>query len=98
MERLREVGAGKMSPRDQRRQEWVEKIPVLHMGNPSIEQTLRRSYDDLGALRIEDPEHPDRIVVAAGAPWFMTLFGRDSLWASSMAMALSSMSASLTGG
>ena len=56
------------------------------MGNRSIERTLRRSYDDLGALRIEDPDHPDRVVVAAGAPWFMTLFGRDSLWASVMAM------------
>ena len=28
---------------------------------------------------IFDPDHPDRAVVAAGAPWFMTLFGRDSL-------------------
>ncbi|MBT2550279.1 glycogen debranching N-terminal domain-containing protein [Arthrobacter sp. ISL-65] len=75
-----------LSPRDRRRQEWVAKIPVLQMGNRSIERTLRRSYDDLGALRIEDPEHPERVVVAAGAPWFMTLFGRDSLWASSMAL------------
>jgi glycogen debranching enzyme len=77
---------GELSRSDQRRQEWVAKIPVLHMGNHSIERTLRRSYDDLGALRIEDPTHPDRVVVAAGAPWFMTLFGRDSLWASEMAM------------
>lgn len=75
-----------LSPRDRRRQEWVAKIPVLHMGNRSIERTLRRSYDDLGALRIEDPNHPDRVVVAAGAPWFMTLFGRDSLWASEMSL------------
>ncbi|GAA1786635.1 glycogen debranching N-terminal domain-containing protein [Pseudarthrobacter sulfonivorans] len=77
---------GEMSPRDRRRQEWVAKIPKLQMGNRSIERTLRRSYDDLGALRIEDPNHPDRVVVAAGAPWFMTLFGRDSLWASVMAL------------
>ncbi|WP_262107508.1 glycogen debranching N-terminal domain-containing protein [Arthrobacter sp. Marseille-P9274] len=75
-----------LSPRDRRRQEWVAKIPVLQMGNRSIEQTLRRSYDDLGALRIEDPAHQDRVMVAAGAPWFMTLFGRDSLWASLMAL------------
>ncbi|WP_353713221.1 glycogen debranching N-terminal domain-containing protein [Arthrobacter sp. K5] len=75
-----------LSPRDRRRQEWVAKIPVLQMGNRSVERTLRRSYDDLGALRIEDPDHPERVVVAAGAPWFMTLFGRDSLWASVMAM------------
>ncbi|UVJ40012.1 glycogen debranching N-terminal domain-containing protein [Arthrobacter sp. CJ23] len=77
---------GEMSPSDRRRQEWVDKIPVLHMGNRSIERTLRRSYEDLGALRIQDPDHPDRVVVAAGAPWFMTLFGRDSLWASEMAL------------
>jgi glycogen debranching enzyme len=75
-----------LSPRDRRQQEWVARIPVLQMGNRSIERTLRRSYDDLGALRIEDPDHPDRVVVAAGAPWFMTLFGRDSLWASEMAL------------
>ncbi|MGK3954707.1 glycogen debranching N-terminal domain-containing protein [Arthrobacter sp. R4] len=75
-----------LSPRDVRRREWVAKIPVLHMGNRSIERTLRRSYDDLGSLRIEDPNHPERVVVAAGAPWFMTLFGRDSLLAAEMAL------------
>ena len=37
-------------------------------------------------LRIFDPEFPDRAVVAAGAPWFMTLFGRDSLITSWMTM------------
>ncbi|WP_345147859.1 amylo-alpha-1,6-glucosidase [Arthrobacter ginkgonis] len=79
---------GEMSPRDVRRQEWVDRIPVVRMGNRSIERTLRRSYDDLGALRIEDPDHPERVVVAAGAPWFMTLFGRDSLWASEMSLAV----------
>jgi glycogen debranching enzyme len=75
-----------LSPSDRRRREWVAKIPALQIGNRSIERTLRRSYDDLGALRIEDPDHTERVVVAAGAPWFMTLFGRDSLWASVMAM------------
>ncbi|MCG2623702.1 amylo-alpha-1,6-glucosidase [Arthrobacter sp. I2-34] len=78
--------AGGFSPSDRRRQEWVARIPVVQMGNRSIERTLRRSYDDLGALRIEDPDHPERVVVAAGAPWFMTLFGRDSLCASEMAL------------
>ncbi|HEX7201991.1 MAG TPA: glycogen debranching N-terminal domain-containing protein, partial [Arthrobacter sp.] len=80
------AGGEELSPRDRRRQEWVAKIPVVQMGNHSIERTLRRSYDDLGALRIEDPNHPERVVVTAGAPWFMTLFGRDSLWPSEMAM------------
>ena len=77
---------GELSPSDRRREEWVAKIPRLQVGNRSIERTLRRSYEDLGALRIQDPDHPSRVVVAAGAPWFMTLFGRDSLWASEMAL------------
>jgi glycogen debranching enzyme len=77
---------GELSPRDRRRDEWVSRIPVLRIGNRSIERTLLRSYEDLGALRIEDPDHPERVVVAAGAPWFMALFGRDSLWASLMAL------------
>jgi glycogen debranching enzyme len=46
------------------------------------------SARDLGALRIEDPDHPDCAVVAAGAPWFMALFGRDSLLTSWMSLTL----------
>ena len=79
-------GADAPSPSDLRHQLWAEKIPALRVENPSIERTLRQSYEDLGALRIEDPSHPERVVVAAGAPWFMALFGRDSLWASIMAL------------
>ena len=40
---------------------------------------VARARDDLGALRIFDPDHPELPVIAAGAPWFMALFGRDSL-------------------
>lgn len=36
--------SGQMSPRDQRRQEWVAKIPVLHMGNQSIDRTLHAPF------------------------------------------------------
>jgi glycogen debranching enzyme len=49
---------------------------------------MLRSHADLGALRIVDPDHPDRMVAAAGAPWFMALFGRDSLLSSSMILRL----------
>ena len=41
-------------------------------------------------MRLFDPEYPDRTVVAAGAPWFMTLFGRDSLLTSWMTMMIDS--------
>jgi glycogen debranching enzyme len=42
---------------------------------------LRTALGDLDALRLCLPEHPDDQFYAAGAPWFLTLFGRDSLWA-----------------
>lgn len=45
-----------------------------------------RALEDLAALRIFDTVHPDRAVVAAGAPWYMTMFGRDSLLTSWMAL------------
>jgi glycogen debranching enzyme len=44
--------------------------------------------EDLGALRLFDPKEPDIVAVAAGAPWFMALFGRDSLLSSYMALPL----------
>jgi glycogen debranching enzyme len=76
------------SPQDRRQQAWIATIPVVTMGNPSVQRTMLRSHDDLGALRIIDPDHPDRMVAAAGAPWFMALFGRDSLLSSSMILPL----------
>ncbi|WP_246081506.1 amylo-alpha-1,6-glucosidase [Homoserinimonas aerilata] len=36
--------------------------------------------DDLDALRIS-PAGSSETILAAGAPWFFTIFGRDSLWA-----------------
>jgi glycogen debranching enzyme len=71
-----------------RSQAWRESVPVLHTADPALARTLERSRVDLGALRIFDPDEPDVAVVAAGAPWFMTLFGRDSLLTSYMSLAL----------
>ncbi|MGH9023803.1 MAG: MGH1-like glycoside hydrolase domain-containing protein, partial [Acidimicrobiia bacterium] len=65
---------------------WRRQLPTVTTDHEGLALLLRRSTEDLAALRIFDPEHPDRAVVAAGAPWFMTLFGRDSLITSWMAM------------
>ena len=53
---------------------------------PGLKEVIARSAEDLGALRIFDPDYPERVVVAAGAPWFMTVFGRDSLLTAWMAL------------
>ncbi|MEU5157714.1 glycogen debranching N-terminal domain-containing protein [Glycomyces sp. NPDC021274] len=45
---------------------------------------VEHALDDLDALRLALPDHPDDVFLAAGAPWFLTLFGRDSLWAARM--------------
>ena len=67
---------------------WRTGSPTVKTSDPELGLTLRRSMEDLGALRIVDPEHPESIAVAAGAPWFMALFGRDSLLSSYMALPL----------
>jgi glycogen debranching enzyme len=65
---------------------WRRQLPIMACDHDAFGALLARSTEDLAALRIFDPDHPDRAVVAAGAPWFMTLFGRDSLLTSWMAM------------
>ena len=65
---------------------WRRKLPRIVTEHEAFQQLFARSAEDLAALRLFDPEFPDRTVVAAGAPWFMTVFGRDSLITSWMAM------------
>jgi len=40
----------------------------------------RRSIADLRGLLMAPADEPEAVFAAAGAPWFFTLFGRDSLW------------------
>ena len=71
-----------------RLREWRLASPSISTPDTGLATTLRTSSRDLGALQIHDPDHPQRRVVAAGAPWFMALFGRDSLLTSWMALPL----------
>jgi glycogen debranching enzyme len=64
---------------------WLAQLPDVDSDRDDFVTALRRSGEDLGALRIVDPE-TGLTVPAAGAPWFMTLFGRDSLLTSWMAL------------
>ncbi len=66
--------------------EWRRRTPAVRSVRPGLVATLRRSEEDLGVLRLFDPDHPGRVAVAAGAPWFMSLFGRDSLISAWMAL------------
>jgi glycogen debranching enzyme len=42
---------------------------------------LAQALADADALKMTTPAAPNDTFLAAGAPWFFTLFGRDSLWA-----------------
>ena len=50
------------------------------------ERTYRRSLVDLAALRFSPPIAGGRSLPAAGLPWFMTMFGRDSILTSLQAL------------
>ncbi len=64
---------------EQRLASWRGAVPTVESDSVALTSAVARARDDLGALRIFDPDHPELPVIAAGAPWFMTLFGRDSL-------------------
>ena len=48
--------------------------------DPRPGQLMTQSLADLRGLLLTDPESPSDIFAAAGTPWYLTLFGRDSLW------------------
>lgn len=64
------------------------RTPVLRSADRRFDQWLSQSAADLDRLRLTDPDKPADQFLAAGAPWFLTLFGRDSLWAARMLLPL----------
>jgi len=56
---------------------WLSKNSIIETDHELINQVVRRSLDDLCLLESTDPVG-DRFI-AAGVPWFATLFGRDAL-------------------
>jgi glycogen debranching enzyme len=67
---------------------WRDTATSLDTDHQVLGAVLRRTEGDLGALLIHDDTGRGRSFVAAGAPWFMTLFGRDSLLTAWMALPL----------
>jgi glycogen debranching enzyme len=58
--------------------------PQLATSDQRLQRLADRAFSDLNSLRIADRSLPDAVFLAAGAPWFYTMFGRDSIIAARM--------------
>ena len=56
---------------------WTLRVPKLRGGWEALRRAFDQSIADLAALRIRSGEER-RPLFAAGMPWFMTVFGRDT--------------------
>jgi len=67
--------------------DWLDSCTAVATPNTTVSAAYNQAIEDMGSLRL--PEHdlgPDVWVPAAGVPWFVALFGRDSLIASYQTM------------
>jgi len=65
---------------------WLKDAPRLESDSDPLKVTYRRSLVDLAALRFTPPVSGGHSLPAAGLPWFMTMFGRDSIFTSLQAL------------
>jgi glycogen debranching enzyme len=86
------------APRNMERdlQKWLDAAPRLECDSDSLKTTYRRSLVDLAALRFSPAIAGGRSLPAAGLPWFMTMFGRDSIFTSLQALPFASELAATT--
>jgi glycogen debranching enzyme len=77
-------------------QKWLQKVPTVESDWQAVGHIYRRCLTDLAALRFTTLTLPGRAMPAAGLPWFMTIFGRDSILTSLQALPFTAELASTT--
>ncbi len=61
-------------------EEWRDQVVKIQASNEEFYRLYHQAVDDMGALRLPvKGAHGEVFVPAAGLPWFMAPFGRDSL-------------------
>ena len=84
---------------DEDRRAWVAATTRVTTSDPAVTATVRQAVDDLSGLRMHrhdaiarsaeaGTQSVDAWVPAGGVPWFVTLFGRDSLTVSFQTLSL----------
>ena len=68
--------------------EWQSRAPELSAECDDLVHTWNRSLSDLASLRMRVPELDGGELLAAGTPWFMTVFGRDTIVSSLQSLSL----------
>jgi glycogen debranching enzyme len=58
---------------------WQLRVPRIDASWDALRQTFGRSVSDLASLRMRGGDGGLARLPAAGMPWFMTVFGRDTL-------------------
>lgn len=65
---------------DRLQRQWKQSTTVLRTANQHVQEAYDQSVRDMGALRLYEQNINDEPwMPAAGVPWFVTVFGRDSL-------------------
>lgn len=60
--------------------QWKQVTTQITTSNEEWYRLYRQAVEDMAALRLAvDDERPDELLAAAGVPWFVSVFGRDSL-------------------
>ncbi len=69
--------------------QWDPDAVADRVDDPRLAALLRTNLTDLRHLLLTDPDEAGDAFVAAGTPWYLTLFGRDSLWSARFVLPLS---------
>jgi glycogen debranching enzyme len=65
---------------DQVQRAWLDRATKLTSANEDVYRLYHQSIEDLGALRLHDRDLAPHVwMPAAGVPWYVAIFGRDSL-------------------
>jgi glycogen debranching enzyme len=56
------------------------QTPIVASSDPRLSQLVDWGFADLSFLLLADTNKSHDPFIAAGSPWYLTLFGRDSLW------------------